>query len=136
MRKKKSDSEGIPAHLGAEGREFYANMVEEFGIVDASGIAVLVRGCECLDRIKQARGAIRRHGVVMTINDKLVANPAIRIEKEARDGFYASIRLLQLEIPKQVGRPPRPIGASLETIEAFREGRWPRGVGFQRGPRE
>jgi hypothetical protein len=130
MHKRKDDPDGTPAHLGAEGREFYSDMVEEFGIVDASGIALLTRAAECLDRIKQAQNAIRKHGAVMVVNDKLVANPAVRIEKEGRDGFYAAIRLLHLEIPKAVGRPPRPIGASLATIEAVRQGRgrWPRGV--------
>jgi len=137
MRKRKNDPHGIPVHLGADGREFYVVMIEEYGIEDAAGLALLARASECLDRIRQAQGAIDKHGVILLVNGKLTANPASKLEKESRDGFYAALRLLNVDCaPKAVGRPPRPVGASLETIEAFREGRWPRGVGFQRGPRE
>jgi hypothetical protein len=131
MRKKKDDTHGIPVHLGVDGREFYVVMIEQYGIEDAAGLALLARACECLDRIRQAQDAISKHGAVMSVNGKLVPNPGGKIEKESRDGFFAALRMLNLETaPKAIGRPPRPIGASLEVIEAIREdrGRWPRGV--------
>jgi hypothetical protein len=130
MRKKKRDDPyGVPAHLGAYGREFYLVMIEEYGIEDAAGLALLARASECLDRIRQAQAAIDQHGAILLVNGKPTANPASKLEKESRDGFYAALRLLNVDsAPKAVGRPPRPIGASLETIEAFREGRWPRGA--------
>jgi hypothetical protein len=131
MRKKKDDTHGIPVHLGVDGREFYVVMIEEYGIEDAAGLALLARASECLDRIRQAQAAIDQHGAILLVNGKPTANPASKLEKESRDGFYAALRMLNVETaPKAIGRPPRPIGASLAVIEAVREGRgrWPRGV--------
>lgn len=67
----------------------------------------------------------------MSINGRLVSNPGCKLEKEARDGFLASMRLLNVDdAPKAIGRPPRPVGVSYENLARIGSGGrgWPRDV--------
>ena len=62
-----------------------------------------------LDRMDQARAEIKKRGLLVTTRSGYTrANPAIMVERDARNGFLNSWKSLgfDLEPPKDVGRPP------------------------------
>jgi hypothetical protein len=86
---KRSD---IPAHLGRHGREFYAAQVADYKITRPARLELLTRAAEALDRLRQAQEAIAKDGLMA--DGKI--HPAAKVEKEARDGFLAAMRMLKL----------------------------------------
>jgi hypothetical protein len=80
-----------PPHLGKAGAEFFLEMLDMYDIGKPAAIALLTRAAECVDRLVEAQTCIKEHGAVMQ-GEKLVANPACKLEKEARDGFLAAMR--------------------------------------------
>ena len=94
----------IPKHLLTEGHLFFTQMVDEYEVRDCAGLALVTRAAECLDRMAAARQAFATDGeIVKNQYGMSVLNPACKLEKEARDGFLAAVRMLNLDI-----EPPRP----------------------------
>ena len=99
-----------PKHLKDSGRAFWKSIIAEYQIEDAAGQSLLARACECLDRLRQAQADIERDGA--TVLDRYgspKAHPATGIEKDSRNGFFAALRQLQLDIEPlkdATGRPP------------------------------
>jgi len=90
---------GPPAHLGAAGTRLWAEVVRQYRIGDGAGLALVTTAAECLDRLREAQEAVREHGVL--IRDSyggLKANPAIAVERGARDGMIAALRSLNLNL--------------------------------------
>jgi phage terminase small subunit len=90
---------GPPAHLGAAGARLWADVVRQYRIGDGAGLALVTTAAECLDRLREAQEAVREHGVL--IRDRyggLKANPAIAVERGARDGMIAALRSLNLDL--------------------------------------
>lgn len=91
---------GTPAHLRDAGATFYEKMLTETDIGSADQLAVLTRAAECLDRIAAAQVSIERHGeIVVNQYGTPKLNPAVTLEKTARDGFFAAMRMLDIEEP-------------------------------------
>ena len=69
---------------------------------------------ECLDRMREAQAAVKEHGLLVETSYGLKANPALSIEKDARNGLLAALKQLNLDlVPLQDrGRPTNPIGVS------------------------
>ena len=98
-----------PPHLRADGCQFMQRMCLEYGITDAGGLSLLERAAECVDRLVAARAAIAEHGeVIISSGGKPILNPACKLEKEARDGFLAAMRMLNLDTEPPRPRPGRP----------------------------
>ncbi|MBD8527922.1 P27 family phage terminase small subunit [Pseudomarimonas arenosa] len=100
-----------PGHLADAGRKLWRDVVAEYAVADAAGLQLLARAAECLDRIRAAQAAIAKHGEVVT--DRYGApklNPACNLEKDARNGFLAAIKALNLDIEPLRDRPGRPGG--------------------------
>src|SRR5262245_65620036 len=77
-----------PEHLGPAGAQLWADVVRQYRIGDGAGLALVTTAAECLDRLREAQEAVREHGVL--IRDRyggLKANPAIAVERGARDGM-------------------------------------------------
>jgi phage terminase small subunit len=87
-----------PAHLGEAGAAFYRKMLQETDISGADELAHLTRASECLDRIAAAQASIAEHGEI-TVNqyNQPKLNPACNLEKQARDGFFAAMRMLDIQ---------------------------------------
>jgi len=97
-----------PRHLGKHGRELWKSLRREYDIRDAGGLALLTTAAECLDRMRAAQDAIKEHGEVVTDRySQVKVNPACGLEKDARNGFLAAIKALNLDVEplKQIGRP-------------------------------
>src|SRR5210317_108131 len=89
----------IPAQLGEQGRKFYRNLVEYYGIDDAGGLELVTIAAQCVDRMHAADQAIDELGLlVLDRYNKPRANPAIAIEERARTGLLAAIRQLGLDL--------------------------------------
>jgi hypothetical protein len=87
-------------------------MREQHRIETVSDIALLTRAAECVDRIATAVASIAKDGaLVETQYGTLRANPAVTIEKQARDGFYSAMRLLDVHT-REVGSREAPPWAS------------------------
>lgn len=101
-----------PKHLRAEGGAFFMAVAEEYQISDAAGLALLARAGECVDRIHAAQKAIADHGELVI--DRYGApklNPACVLEKDARAGFLAAVKALNLDLEPLREGPGRPAGA-------------------------
>lgn len=99
----------VPAHLEAEGREFFEQVLSHYQLVDPAGIALLVRAAECLDRMRRAQALIAEHGELVTDRyGSLKANPACNVERDSRTGFLSAVRALNLDIEPPRDRPGRP----------------------------
>lgn len=106
----------VPKHLQTDGARLWREIVSEYAITDAAGLALLTTACECLDRIRAAQKSIAEHGEF--IPDRygvLKQHPACSVEKDARNGFLAAMRALNLDLEPlrdRAGRPPSAYGWS------------------------
>lgn len=98
-----------PDHLRDAGRAFYGSVGAEYGIADAAGLALLARAAECVDRMHAAQAAIAEHGeLVPDRYGGVKLNPACNLEKDARSGFLAAMRALNLDLEPLRDGPGRP----------------------------
>lgn len=87
-----------PRHLSARSRKLWRAVCREYEIDDA-GRAVLMVALQAYDRLEQARLIVAREGLLLTGPRGAVrANPALRIERDARAGFLAAVGRLGLEV--------------------------------------
>jgi len=99
-----------PSHLNTHGRRLWREIVTGYELDDPAGLALLTTACECLDRMRAAQQAIAEHGeMVLDRYQQLKTNPACVLERDARNGFLAAIRALNLDI-LPAGKPGRPAG--------------------------
>ena len=80
-------------------------MLQETDIEAVNELEVLARAAECLDRIAAAQASIAEHGEI-TVNqyNQPKRNPACNLEKQARNGFLACMRMLDIEDAPTVDR--------------------------------
>ena len=86
-------------------------MVAEYGIADPAGLALLATAAECLDRMRAAQRAIKKHGeIVLDCYGAPKLNPACNLEKDSRAGMLAAFRALNLDLEplRRFRRPPPP----------------------------
>jgi phage terminase small subunit len=102
-----------PEHLSEDGQTFFSQVIAEFEIADAAGLALLLTAAEALDRMAAARRVIEADGeIVKDRYGQSKVHPACALEKDSRSGFLAAMRSLSLDISPTlpVGRPPTPLG--------------------------
>ena len=88
-----------PRHLKADGRALWNDIVQQYRIVDAAGLALVTTAAEALDRIREAQAAIRQHGALVADRyGGLKQNPACFLERDARAGMLAALRALNLDL--------------------------------------
>ncbi len=111
MKLKRPKSPKPPGHLQAHGAALWRDLATEYEISDAAGVALLTTAAECLDAMKSAQAVIAQHGaVILDRYGGLRANPACGLEKDARAGFLAALKALNLDlepIKNRVGRPAK-----------------------------
>ena len=87
-----------PRHLGAEAKRLWRELLDEFVLDDAAGLALLQTAVEAWERAQDARKTLKREGVIITDRfGQLKAHPAGAIERDARGQFMAAMRALKLE---------------------------------------
>ena len=98
-----------PDHLRPAGADFFQSIAQEYTITDAAGLALLSRAAECVDRMAAAQAAIAEHGeLVPDRYGGVKLNPACALEKDARNGFLAAVRALNLDLEPLRDGPGRP----------------------------
>lgn len=84
--------------LGEESRALFGKIVEAFGIDDPAGREILLVGLQARDRLKAAQARIAQGGLIVSDRyGQLKAHPALAIEREARNGWLAALRVLKLD---------------------------------------
>lgn len=100
-----------PKHLSGEAKKLWRDLVSEYSIDDAGGLAILKTGLEAYDRATAARLEIDREG--MSIVDRFGAkkpHPLIPAERDARGQWLAALKQLNLDIEPLRDGPGRPPG--------------------------
>jgi len=100
-----------PKHLESSGRELWLKVADEYAVDDAAGLALLTTAAECLDRMRAAQRSISEHGEVVTDRyNQVKVNPACALEKDARNGFLAALKQMNLDLEPLRDGPGRPGG--------------------------
>lgn len=100
-----------PDHLGPAGAKLWRDLTSEYSIADAAGLTLVTTAAECLDRLRAAQAAVRAHGEVVADRYGAVKlNPALALEKDARNGLLAALKHLNLDIEPLRDGPGRPAG--------------------------
>lgn len=87
-----------PKHLRKESGEFFKHVTREYDL-DEHQVILLTKACEALDRVEEARAAIKMHG--MTYTDRFGtprARPEIAIERDNRLAVARLFRELDLDL--------------------------------------
>lgn len=100
-----------PAHLRAAGRDLWRSIREDYHIDDAAALALLATAAEALDRLRAAQEAVEADGeLVADRYGQKKLNPALTLEKDARAGFLAALKMLNLDLEPLRDGPGRPPG--------------------------
>lgn len=97
----------IPNSLTDEAKNIWKIVEKDFKLKDYQ-LIVLKTALEAYDRMHEAKKEIDKKGIITTAaNGFEQKNPALQIEKEARSGFLAAWKALDLNIepPQDLGRP-------------------------------
>ena len=100
-----------PSYLSKAAKALWAELVEEYGIVDSGGVRTLEAGIPQFDRAEQLRREIKKQGV--TITDRFgipKANPLLAAERDARAQWLATLKQLCLDVEPLHPGPGRPPG--------------------------
>ena len=99
-----------PGHLAEAGRQLWADLVSQYRISDAAGLALVTTAAEALDRVRLAQAAIREYGaLVADRHGVLRKNPACTIENDANARMLSALRALNLDLEplRDRGSPTR-----------------------------
>jgi P27 family predicted phage terminase small subunit len=88
-----------PGHLREHGAAFWRDVVRQYQIHDAAGLALVTMAAAALDRLREAQEAIDEHGAVVTDHQgNLKRNPACALERDAHSMMLSALRQLHLDI--------------------------------------
>lgn len=97
-----------PSNLTRETARLWNKLCKEYSFDDA-GFLLLKVALEAYDRLQSARQQIDEEGAVIeTPTHYFKEHPALKVEKQARDGFLSAMRMLNLDVEPggDIGRPP------------------------------
>jgi len=97
-----------PSHLSREAKKIWRE-IDGNWVLDVGDYPILKTALEAYDRLQAAREVVKEHGLIIKDpSRRLRANPALKIEKEARSGFLRAWKQLGIdeEPPGPMGRPP------------------------------
>jgi hypothetical protein len=115
-----------PRPLKRPGLRLWQSVLQDYGLDDVGSLELLCLAAQALDRAESCRARIDKDGEMVGAR----ANPLLK--EELANRAFVSRALVRLNLggelgPKRpVGRPGRPIGASLEVIRQIQGGygRW------------
>lgn len=111
MTKKKEQKPAAPRELGPEGRQLWVELVVEYEIEDAGGLAILRLACESWQRYKDAQRQIKADGMSFLDRfDQVRAHPLLAIERDSRAQCLQALKSLNLGIEPLRDGPGRPGG--------------------------
>lgn len=95
-------------HLKPESKKFFKAISSAYSDFEEHHYKILLKACECLDRITDAQVAIKKDGAFYEDKGKPKAHPGLKVEVDNKILFARLMRELNLdyEPPGNVGRPP------------------------------
>jgi phage terminase small subunit len=101
-----------PRKLGTHGGALWKQVMAEYRITDAGGLAMLTQACIELDIAEDCRTQISRDGSCIRTKTGLKEHPLIKHELAARAFVVRTLSRLGLDVEpvKAIGRPTKPIG--------------------------
>ena len=88
----------IPKHLSKEAKNLYRSIIDEYGIDDGAGLAILTTACEAWDRARQAREQIDADGLLLADRfGQKKLHPAATVERDSRSQWLQAIKTLGLD---------------------------------------
>ena len=104
---------GPPKRLSVEARRGWQKVVDEYQIVDDTGLIILTTAFEAFDRMRNAQEQIKLEGMTSTGRfGQVKAHPLLTVERDARTQFLAALKQLDLDVEPLADRPGRPDGGS------------------------
>jgi P27 family predicted phage terminase small subunit len=104
---RKSTTPKPPGHLGTDARRFWSEIVTMFDL-EPHDVKRLTIACDSLDRIDQARAAIKRDGVTTTTRfGEVKPHPAIAVWRDAAKLYLSAIRQMGVDL-EQAGNSRLP----------------------------
>jgi P27 family predicted phage terminase small subunit len=108
---------GPPKRLSAEARKSWQKVVDEYQIVDDTGLIILTTAFEAFDRMRSAQEQIKLEGMTSTDRfGQVKAHPLLTVERDARAQFLAALKALNLDVEPLADRPGRPDGGAKQPI--------------------
>jgi P27 family predicted phage terminase small subunit len=99
-----------PKTLSVAAKRLWRGLVEEYGLADVAGLAILTAGLESFDRAAAAKALLDRDGPTVTDRwGQQKVHPAAGVERDNRAAFLMALKQLNLDIEPLrdgVGRPP------------------------------
>jgi len=98
-----------PEEISDNAKEFFKSILKEFEL-EPHHIEILTQACHALDRLHEAQRAIKENGsYYLDRFNKPKVTPQIEVEAKYMVIFKNLIRELGLDLepPKEPGRPPR-----------------------------
>ena len=93
-----SENPPAPTHLSEESRRLWDEIVSEFEIRDAPGLAILQSGLVSRDRADQAKQVLDDEGLtVVGPNGAIKAHPAVPVERDSRAAWLQALKLLNCQ---------------------------------------
>ena len=87
-----------PAELSPEARQLWSEILEDYQIDDAGGLAMLRQLCEALERLRECQKAIKADGMtVKGYRNQPRPHPLLKTESECRRQMLACYRALNLD---------------------------------------
>jgi len=80
------------------GKELVKLLVEAYGIKQGAGMVLAQVAGQALDQALEAEALIKQHGMVVTGERGLRANPACGISRDARNRMLSALGKLNLEL--------------------------------------
>ncbi|HPS56180.1 MAG TPA: P27 family phage terminase small subunit [Sedimentisphaerales bacterium] len=97
-----------PSHLSKQAKDFFKQVLADYCLEDHH-LKLLRLACEAWDEKEIARLIIKKEGMVFTDKfGQFKANPAVKIQNDARICFARLLREMQLDICPEEARLPRP----------------------------
>ena len=99
MKKNKSKLTPEVEALSPEAQKLHARLTKEWNLTDGAGQITLLTACQSLDRLREAQAVLKAEGCIT--KDRFgcpKAHPASTIEREARAGLLACMKMLNLDL--------------------------------------
>lgn len=102
-----------PSNLSVEATDLWNRLHADFDLNDANAAAVLEQALRAFDTMRKARAIVSEEGLVTTDRfGQPRPHPAVKIEHDSRQQFFAGMKLLQLPVDGDAAKGPgRPFGS-------------------------
>ena len=88
-----------PAHLGKAEHEIWHHVFSDYELTTQTAVDVLTTALEAHQRCREAGEQIRAEGMTIAGRDgQQKVHPLLAVERDARQGFFAGLKALRIEL--------------------------------------